>query len=76
MINIYQCLHYFILFDEVDRGPGHVKKIFFLAYHLNGINISLFLKNCYQCLKACVQKKIFSPNDSPSKTMKVVFYFI
>ena len=35
-----------VLFDKVDRGPGHEKK--FLTYHLYGINILLFLKNSYQ----------------------------
>ena len=39
-----------ILFDEVDRGPGHEKK-HFLKHHFNGINTSLFLKKCYQWLK-------------------------
>ena len=41
-----------ILFDEVDRGPRHEKKKkHFLTHHLNGINISLFLKKCYRWLK-------------------------
>ena len=52
-----------ILFDEVDRGPGHEKKIFFLTYHLNGISISLFLEYCYPwhkliCREYTVEKKV------------------
>ena len=39
-----------VLFAEADRGPRHEKK-HFLTYHLNGINVSLFLKNSYQWLK-------------------------
>ena len=35
-------LTFHILFDEVDRGPELGKKFF--RYHLNVINILLFLK--------------------------------
>ena len=39
-----------ILFDEKVRGTRHEKKIF-PTHHLNGTNISLFLKKFYQWLQ-------------------------
>ena len=42
-------LIFYILFDEVDKGPRHEKKIFFLTHQLNGT--ITFLEKCYQWLQ-------------------------
>ena len=67
-----------IALDIIDTKINKFKK--FKKFHQRKhINISASLR-LTKSLKACVRyflsKFYFSPNDSPSKTMKNAFYFI
>ena len=67
-----------IALDIIDTKINKFKK-FKKFHHRKHINISASLR-LTKSLKACVRyflsKFYFSPNDSPSKTMKNAFYFI
>ena len=43
---------------------------------MNNGNFIFFVKELKACVRYFYQTFIFSPNDSPSKTMKNAFYFI
>ena len=77
---------YFILFQNLAKGKTKLKRPYLFRFYFILLgSVSYILQLSFKFLKkslfkACVryfyQIFIFSPNDSPSKTMKNAFYFI